>query len=283
VFVAVTDSTAGRYLIVDLHRSDGGASVVAVTPYPAVANDIVAALNGEARHTTVTELAARRARVRLELPDEPRYAGSDIRGGAVDLSNAITMDPHEARQHADELEIFRNELTPEEEAFLDGYRALASGRPILNLHDTIRAGGEVRESREYWSTDFVMPRLAVAPAGDKVVHCTVNNAGAVHFEKPSGRGWELHLPRLTLPANNYNSGSAMVPTVPVGTRVRLRKRGQGGWRGCLILFEVDRWTPLEPPGDPALLRHIGGFLYTVEATWDLTDLERAVLAGGRVT
>jgi hypothetical protein len=71
VFVAVTDSTAGRYLIIDLNRSDGGAAVVAVSPYPSVANEIVAALNGEKKHTTMTELAARRA-------ERERFAGADV-------------------------------------------------------------------------------------------------------------------------------------------------------------------------------------------------------------
>lgn len=37
----------------------------------------------------------------------------------------------------------------------------------------------------------------------------------------------------------------------------------------------------EAPVDPALLKHIGGDLYAVVATWDLTDLERAVLDGHR--
>lgn len=31
--------------------------------------------------------------------------------------------------------------------------------------------------------------------------------------------------------------------------------------------------------DPALLKHIGGDLYAVLATWDLTELERSVLGG----
>lgn len=44
-----------------------------------------------------------------------------------------------------------------------------------------------------------------------------------------------------------------------------------------MLFEAE-WRP-EPPKDPALLRHIGGDLYSVVAVWDLTELERAVLAG----
>ena len=34
-----------------------------------------------------------------------------------------------------------------------------------------------------------------------------------------------------------------------------------------------------PPGDPALLRHVGGDVYAVEAVWELTELEKLVLSG----
>jgi len=35
---------------------------------------------------------------------------------------------------------------------------------------------------------------------------------------------------------------------------------------------------MTPPRDPALIRHIRGDLWAVLAVWDLTELERAVLA-----
>jgi len=43
-----------------------------------------------------------------------------------------------------------------------------------------------------------------------------------------------------------------------------------------ILWEAD-WH-LDPPQDPALLRRLMGDLWVVLAVWDLTSLERAVLA-----
>lgn len=44
-------------------------------------------------------------------------------------------------------------------------------------------------------------------------------------------------------------------------------------------FEVEDWqrTPQPPGTDPALLKHVGGDLWAVLATWDLTPLEAAVL------
>jgi len=51
-------------------------------------------------------------------------------------------------------------------------------------------------------------------------------------------------------------------------------------RNYLMLWEAE-WSVDQsvPPGDPALLSHIGGDLYEVLAEWDLTPLEQAVLAG----
>jgi hypothetical protein len=49
-----------------------------------------------------------------------------------------------------------------------------------------------------------------------------------------------------------------------------------------VLWEVEEWTwrtTPRPPGDPALLRHVGGDIYAVEAIWDLTPLEQLVLSG----
>lgn len=67
---------------------------------------------------------------------------------------------------------------------------------------------------------------------------------------------------------------AMVPNVPPALRPKF------SLSGYLTLFEVEEWkTAPRPPGDPALLKHIGGDLYAILAVWDLTPLEQAVLHG----
>jgi hypothetical protein len=45
-----------------------------------------------------------------------------------------------------------------------------------------------------------------------------------------------------------------------------------------ILWEVDEWKPI-PPRDPILLKRITPNMFLVLATWDLTELERAVIRG----
>lgn len=207
----------------------------------------------------------------------------------MDLTT-IEMDPAEARQHADELEAHRKHLTPEEESFLDGYRALATGRPIINLPETIAAGG-------CFDDKYALPRLAVARAYDPWVHVdravdgslgffTSNNSRAtrVFYASRLLRKLDREAGECETWLSSWSVGKrAIVPPVPIGTRMRLGAPHRGGWRPCFTLFEVGEWEAApRPPGDPALLRHIGGELYVVEATWDLTDLERAVLAGARI-
>jgi hypothetical protein len=71
----------------------------------------------------------------------------------------------------------------------------------------------------------------------------------------------------------------MVPIVPPKHRPAGERFGNR-----LVLWEADDWTwstPPAPPGDPALLRPLGGDIYAVEATWDLTPLEQLVLTGRR--
>lgn len=62
-----------------------------------------------------------------------------------------------------------------------------------------------------------------------------------------------------------------VPIVPPP----LRPRG-ALWR-YHVLFEVEGWEAI-PPRDPILLRRIRGDLFAVVAVWDLTEVERMVLA-----
>jgi hypothetical protein len=73
-------------------------------------------------------------------------------------------------------------------------------------------------------------------------------------------------------------GFALVPMIPADVRP-----AEGREKDWFVLWEVERWSnePLlaAPDRDPFLLRHVGGDLYAVLAEWNLTDLERAVMAG----
>jgi hypothetical protein len=82
----------------------------------------------------------------------------------------------------------------------------------------------------------------------------------------------VDVPAPTSWTNRRWRGHCIVPLVPPQHRPRRPKLGR-----FHVLWEVERWDHTAPR-DPALLRHIRGDLWAVVATWDLTELERAVLA-----
>jgi len=199
----------------------------------------------------------------------------------MDLST-ITMEKPKARAAFLEYrKAVREHHNAEDEAIMRGYRELARGRQLINLPETIAAGGV---------DDQGLPRLAVMRAD--VPWCWVQRSanGAVTFTpaqrvRSQLRKGVYRLPPDTFPAVAFAQvqrewgsswGShyrAMVPPIPPTLRPPY---GLGNYA---ILWEATWEKVPRPPGDPALLRHISGDLYAVLAIWDLTELERAVLAG----
>lgn len=208
---------------------------------------------------------------------------------------AISMDQASARQKvAEYLRSVRERHTAEDAAILRGYRALAKGHVVIDLPKCIRLGGVFENG---------LPRLAVATASHEFVWVRRDDEGAAVFMPMTWRDLNerrrkdvFRMPVGTLPemagstvarvkARRAWTGNihpwngemqAMVPPVPPALRPAMSLDGYA------TMFEVDEWK-LDPkaPVDPALLKHIGGDLYAVVATWDLTDLERAVLDGHR--
>ena len=196
---------------------------------------------------------------------------------------AITMGVKEARAKvAEYVRAVRERHHSEDVAILRGYRALAKGHTVIDLPQVIGLGG-VFESG--------LPRLAVATSSHSFVWVQRTVSGRVEFLPR--RRWDMRprmtkdcyrLPAATLPsvethpwrANDPWDGDhrAMVPHIPPALRPA------HSLDGYTTLFEVDVWAK-DPtaPKDPALLKHIGGDLYAVLATWDLSPLEQSVLNG----
>lgn len=206
-------------------------------------------------------------------------------------AHTVTMPKTDARKKvAEYIRSVRDRHDAEDEAILRGYRALARGRTLIDLPAVIRASGV--------HDDNGLPRLAVATSSHEFVWVRRDPDGRTLFlpshwrdVNPRRRKDVYRMPVGTLPAAEKRSVSeqvgdwwaphpwdggmrAMVPHVPPALRPA------HSLDGYVTLFEVDRWErdPV-PPVDPALLKHIGGDLYAVLAVWDLTDLERSVLAG----
>lgn len=189
--------------------------------------------------------------------------------------------------------------TDELRAVAEGLKWMARGRAVLDLGIAIREGGLHPDG---------MPKLAIARAdqtrvefrwpvrqreatfsipqsraGRQKLNATVRvDMGVTHedivwnptgkYDSASGRwvGGNVYKER---------SGSAMIPMVPAKA-LNDAHTSSGALNKYFVLWEVEKWEIL-PPRDPMLLKHLGGMLYVVLAEWDLTELERAVIAGTR--
>lgn len=169
---------------------------------------------------------------------------------------------------------------------------------LIALTPTIEAGGTVTRTRLFQSgrrDNYLLPALAVIRWDARFCFSLgVEPNGHIEFIDKMGSDQRYRKGRtrletsFSLPtgyiegrATNWTNSawSAMVPIIPPKHRPL---RGMGD---RLVLWEVEDWTWATvpaPPGDPALLRNVGGDIYAVEAQWDLTEVERMVLSGRRM-
>jgi hypothetical protein len=209
----------------------------------------------------------------------------------------IEVDQSEARKRFLEYRRAVRERHSDEDAqIMRAYRELAvGGRQLLNLSEAMRLGGTVERERvlriggERSTSTSVLPRLAVARADAQWCWTSgVGENGAVTFQTKAELAERNRRDRVFIPAGTFENGKgwishwsntnwqAHVPIVPPPLRPADKL---GNYH---LLWEPEwKQTPV-PPGDPALLKHIGGDLYAVVAIWDLTEVERAVLAGRSV-
>jgi hypothetical protein len=205
----------------------------------------------------------------------------------------------EARRTRDPVE--RHEL----EQIATAYRIAArEGVSLIALTPTLAAGGTMtrtniwhRGSTMERRSEYLLPNLAVCRWQARFCYTLgVQADGGIEFIDSLGHDWRYRKGRVTIGEGTFtlpdgyewgrpienrwdiSAWAAMVPIVPP------RHRPATGMGDLLVLWEVDDWrweTVPRPPGDPALLRHVGGDIYAVEATWELTELEKLVLSGRR--
>lgn len=168
----------------------------------------------------------------------------------------------------------RERRNTEDEAIMRGYKALAMGKRIINIRETLLAGG---------FDDLHRPRLALARADAK--SCLVQSFwdGDLRFYADVQNPWNAkkadtrsYRQLRTWPDEqrfHVAEARAIVPIVPP------QLRPAHALTGYDVLWEAE-WRRMAPV-DPALLKHLGGDLYVVVATWDLTELERTVITGTR--
>jgi len=147
-----------------------------------------------------------------------------------------------------------------------GYKALAQGKKVINLHTALNKAG---------LNENGLPNLACIRADatycylfDSVYRgrCfAMNSDHQSHWNRQS-----VYLPQTVFPELNigWKTPRAIVPIVPANLRPKTHLKNYH------ILWEAE-WETV--PVDPVLLKHVHGALYTVVAQWDLTPLEQAVM------
>lgn len=207
----------------------------------------------------------------------------------IDMSQEEARKAFEEYRHA--IRSAKTALANTEDAqIMRCYKALANGRQVINLDDAMREAGE---------DDKGLPRLAISRADEARIrlerswqsgNCDFFPAslGAAYTSHPYiGRVFRF---RELLRSWNLNDVSFRQPswsgqwTVPISLFVTIVPsvppllRPVHDLKGYHLLWEPS-WTidRALAPRDPALLKHLGGPLYAVLATWDLTPVEQAVL------
>lgn len=213
--------------------------------------------------------------------------------------DTITMDPQEARDRA---RVYRKALhrSAEEEyrAVLAGLEAMGEGYPVINYSVAIRDAPVDDRGR---------PMLAVARANARQVAFRHQGGTSATFSTlPRSLGqnrgqhtWDyvarfptglmvrrVELARAPQVQTRWEAvdGFALVPLVPPEALTAIG--GTSRLVSHLILWEVEEWADnvigAKPDIDPLLLRPIHGDLCAVVAQWDLTELERSVMASRAV-
>jgi len=147
---------------------------------------------------------------------------------------------------------------------------LTRGRAIINIFEAFKTAGYNKNNE---------PALAFAPATLKTVFFEQSTWGAKegygHFK--DSNGWKskniLDFSKETFPSIKIDRERTLSCKVPLIPPKHLPKT----LANCYLLWEAEDWKVVTK--DPILLKKINNSLYSVIATWDLTKLERLIVAG----
>jgi hypothetical protein len=179
----------------------------------------------------------------------------------------LTLDRDQARELYRKYQEHRAYQTPHDEAIAQIYRRIGRGQQVIRALESIRVAG---------LDSAGLPRLAIARADLTLVYWhTRTDAGAFADTRsywPGMRHNRSKVIPIDWPGLKAIAGTheAQVPLIPVHLRPR---RGIANYH---ILFEAE-WTRRYPI-DPYLVRRFGADAWLIVAAWDLTEVERAVMA-----
>lgn len=162
----------------------------------------------------------------------------------------------------------RNNLGPMDLEISRIYKAISEGKLVVDALAAIRRAGLGEDRR---------PKLAIVRADAKRCYLIGRSDGSAVFLSdirwPTGRtarDKKFEFPAESFVGQRHGDASAIAPHIPPDIRP---KRALQSYH---ILFEAV-WSD-EPPVDPLLLRRMADDIWLVIAAWELTPVERAVMA-----
>lgn len=155
------------------------------------------------------------------------------------------------------------------------YYHLSKGKPVIDIFEAFKFAGK---------NDKDQPLLAICRADLKQVRFEKLRGGAGRFFAPNTwRSDHFNTPlpqgtfqKFSLDERGFIKNSMLQTNVPIIPAKCMPQR-KTDLKNFFILWEANDWD--EIPHDPFLLKQITPNLFVVEAQWDLTRLERAVIRG----
>jgi hypothetical protein len=163
------------------------------------------------------------------------------------------------------------------------YGHMKHGKAVIDLYVSMKTAGLNKDGD---------PKLAIVRADSVFCYCLKEQKGKAIFK--SVDSWKCPKDQqITVPEETFSWPLAprtfqnqtyqeiknpklktVVPLIPPSILIQSVKHQIHNYH---ILWEVESWKNI--PKDPILLKQLSPSLYGVLATWDLTEVERAILKG----
>ncbi len=160
------------------------------------------------------------------------------------------------------------------------YGHMRHGRALIDIRQAI---GDAGFDEDGW------PRLAIARADYRQCFCMRNSRGRVLF---SGLRARMNWGSVTLSVRKEdidlrdiqadNRPSNVIQARTSAPFIPPKLLPEDSVENYYLLWEAEGWEItriIRPPRDPMLLSRVNDTIFVVLATWEMTDLERTVLAG----
>lgn len=160
---------------------------------------------------------------------------------------------------------------------------MKEGRALLDVYKVMGKAG-LNENNE--------PKLAIARADLKEVRFEKQDEGAGVFDMAGGGyGYkdDVKLPQKTFNIHwaredGFDESDWHIANKKIKTKVPIvpvELLPEGALSNYYILWETSGWETLPETKDPILLKRISENLFAILGTWDLTELEQAIISGGK--